>query len=142
MIEQSLKVIRNSIFVVTVTTAAMIVTAPGEAADSGPENNQQLAAKMGAFSGLVTTPDYNATLVQKDANSGDRYRLNANVPVRDTRYTRSVFSIKFDQKNLLPLAATTRTLTNTLGQNGLKRRNNIALDRDRSLLADYSLTGN
>ncbi len=142
MLEQSLKVIRNSIFVVTVTAAAMIVTAPGEASDAELANNQRLADKLGAFSGLVTTPDYNATLIQTDANSGDRYRLNAKVPVRDIRYTRSILSVKFDQKNLLPLAVTSRTLTSSKGQNGLKKRSDIALDRDRSLLADFSLTGN
>ena len=147
MIEQSLKIIRNSIFVITVATAAMIITAPGEASDTalandGLANDGQLAGKLGAFSGLATTPDYNAALVQTHVSSGDRYRLNASIPVRDTRYTRSVLSVKFDQKNLLPLAAASRTLASTKGQNGLKKRNNIALDRDRSLLADYKLVKN
>jgi len=142
MIEQSLKIIRNSIFVATVTTAALIVTAPGEASDAGLANDRQLAAKLGDFSGLITTPDYNATLVQTSADDSNRYRLNSNVPLRDTRYTRSIFSVKFDQKNLLPLAVTGRTLVGTKGQNGLKKRRDIAYDRDRSLLADFNLNGN
>ena len=141
MIQQSLKIVRNSIFVATVTLAAMIVTMPGEASDKGLTNSQRLTAKMGAFSGLVSTPDYNASLVPTKVGAGDRYRLNTAIPARDTHYTRSIFSVKFDQKNLLPLAATSKTLNGLNKHSGLKKRTDIALDRDRSLLADFALTG-
>lgn len=129
MTQQPLTIIRNSIFAVTVSLAAVIITLPSGASD------KNLANKLGAFSGLATTADYDPALVQRASSSGDRYRLNATIPVRDTHYTRSIFSIKFDQKNLLPLVATSKSF------NGLKKRTDIALDRDRSLLADYQLTG-
>jgi len=136
MIPQSLKIVRNSIFAVTVSLAAVIVTMPSGASD------KNLIDKMGAFSGLVTTSNYNPDLVLTVSEKGGRYRLNSALPSNDTLYKRSIFSVKFDQKNLLPLAATSKTFTGLTRQSGLKQRRDIAFDRDRSLLADFQLTGN
>lgn len=133
MAQKSLTIVRNSIFAVTVSLAAVIITLPSGAADN------TLTDKLGAFSGLASTSDYNPALLQRTSDNGDRYRLNTSIPVQDTRYTRSVFSVKFDQKNLLPLAATSRSIGGLTQNNGLKKRTNITLDRDRSLLADYRL---
>ncbi len=136
MVPQSLKIIRNSIFAVTVSLAAVIVTLPSGASD------KNLIDKMGAFSGLVTTANYNPDLALAVAEKGDRYRVTGTFPANDTLYKRSIFSVKFDQKNLLPLAATSKTLTGLNKQSGLKQRRDIAFDRDRSLLADFQLNGN
>ncbi len=136
MISPSLKIVRTSIFAVTVSLAAVILALPSGASD------KILIDKMGAFSGLVTTPKYNPDLVLTMADKGDRYRMNSAVPTNDTLYKRSIFSVKFDQKNLLPLAATSKTLIGLNPQAGLKKRTDIAFDRDRSLLADFQLRRN
>jgi len=136
MTQQALTIVRNSIFAVTVSLAAVIITLPSGASD------KILAEKLGAFSGLVTTAEYNPALAQHTSGNGDRYRLDASIPVRDSRFTRSIFSVKFNQKNLLPILATSKSLSGLSSKNGLKKRADIALDRDRSLLADYQLTGN
>lgn len=130
MKQQTLSFIRNSIFTVTATLAVVIVTLPSGA------NELTTAQKLGVFSGLVETTDYNPSLVQHDLDAGERYRTNSAFRVQSELQPRSVFSVQFDQKNLFPLAASTSR------KNSLKRRNDIEFDRDRSLLADYRLTGN
>lgn len=136
MIPQSLKIVRNSIFTLTVSLAAMILTLPSGASDN------TLIDKMGVFSGLVTTSNYNPDLVMTVAEKGDRFRVTGAFPANDELYKRSIFSVKFGQKNLLPLAATGKILVGLNRKAGLKKRNDIAYDRDRSLLADFQLSGN
>jgi len=136
MMSQSLKIVRNSIFAVTVSLAAVIVTLPSGASD------KTLINKMGTFSGLVTTPSYNPDLVLAAAEKGDRYRVNSTFSANESLYKRSIFTVKFDQKNLLPLAATSKTLISLNSQAGLTKRTDITFDRDRSLLADFQLNGN
>ncbi len=126
MTQKSLQFIRNSIFTVTATLAAVIVTLPGGASELS------VAEKLGAFSGLVTTADYNPALVQQTGYYGDRYRVNPDVQSQSELAPRNIFSVQFDQKNLLPISASANS--------GLKKRTDLTFDRDRSLLADFKLS--
>lgn len=127
MTHKTLNIVRNTIFTATAAMAALIVSLPSGAADTGT------AAKLGDFSGLVQTADYNPAYVEKDT-SGNRYRLNPAFKVHEELQPRTIFSVSFDQKNFLPLAAGL--------SDGLKERNDISFDRDRSLIADFKLNTN
>lgn len=124
MTRTTLNIVRNTIFTATAAMAAVIITLPSGAADTGT------AARLGDFSGLIETADYNPAFVKQD-KSGSRYRLNPAYQVHEELQPRTIFSVSFDQKNFLPLAAGL--------QDSLKERNDISFDRDRSLLADFKL---
>ena len=127
MTQKTLNLVRNTIFTATAALAAVIITLPSNAADVAAAN------KMGEFSGLLQTADFNPEFAQKDA-SGNRYRLNPAFKVHEELQPRTIFSVSFDQKNFLPLAAGL--------SNGLKERRDISFDRDRSLIADFKLKSN
>lgn len=126
MTQNTLKMVRNSIFTATAALAAVIITLPSSAMETSATNN------LGVFSGLVKTAEYNPDLVQR-INVGDRYRINPAFRSQPELQPRTIFSVSFDQKNLLPLSAGL--------QPNLKKRNDIRFDRDRSLLADFRLSG-
>lgn len=127
MTQKTLNIVRNTIFTATAAMAAVIITLPSGATDTGT------AAKLGDFSGLVQTAVYNPAHVEKDT-SGNRYRYNPAYKVHEELQPRTIFSVSFDQKNFLPLAAGL--------SDGLKERNDISFDRDRSLIADFKLNAN
>ncbi len=124
MTQNSLKLVRNSIFAVTTGLAAVIISLPSGASD---ERSQMQATD---FSGLTVAARYNPALFNAD-DTGNRYRLNPAFRPQPELQPRTIFSVSFDQKTLLPLSA---GLTN-----GLEKRSDIRFDRDRSLLADFRL---
>lgn len=126
MSDKSLKNVRNTIFSVTAMLAAAIVALPAGAADF------KASERLGPFAGLASTSVYNAAHVRTDT-SGERYRLNGNFRSNEDFEARPILRVQFDQKTLLPLAPAARATTQT----GFKARTDIALDRDRSLIADY-----
>lgn len=125
MTQNSLKLVRNSIFAVTTGLAALIISLPSGASDVNMQTQPT------DFSGLTEAARYNPALVNTD-NKGDRYRLNPAFRVQPELQPRTIFSVSFDQKALLPLSASL--------SNGLKKRSDIRFDRDRSLLADFRLS--
>ena len=124
MNKNTLHLVRNTIFTVTAAFAAVIITLPSGAEDFTKED------KYGPL--VNKTAAYNPAFVKQDT-SGNRYRLNPAFKPQPVLQQRSILSVSFDQKSFLPLAK-------SLNAN-LQKRHDIAFDRDRSLLADYRLTG-
>ncbi len=121
MNKNTLQLVRNTIFSVTAAFAAVIITLPSGAVD----------ATYGPAATSYDNAGYNPTLVERDT-SGSKYRLNPAFKPQPDLQPRSLLSVSFDQKGLLPL------------KNGLnarlKKRHDIVFDRDRSLLVDFRLS--
>ncbi len=124
MTQNTMKLVRTSIFTVTATLAALIVSLPSGAMETSTQQ------KLGAFAGLMNAETYNPEITVA-GERGDRYRLNPAFRPQPELQPRTILSVSFDQKNLLPVTAGL--------SHGLKKRKDIAFDRNRSLLADFRL---
>lgn len=117
----SLNWIKHTIVAFTVVSAGIIVSLPSEAREKLPEPVD--------FSALQ-----NIEVIKVPVNQdGLRYRLNGPLLESEELVRRQFLTIQFDQKSLVPLAGAAKQ------KQSLKKRNDIALDRHRALLADFSL---
>ena len=124
MNKNTLHLVRNTIFTVTAAFAAVIITLPSGAKDFTQQSLYGPALNKAAV--------YNPAFFEKDT-SGNKYRIDPAFKPQPDLQPRSILSVSFDQKSFLPLTKGLKT--------NLQKRHDIAFDRDKSLIADFRLSG-